>query len=61
MQGGESAEVGEVYEGDGPWTELDGVATMLAPGGARVMPTPLSSSEMVTPEWVRHWRSMRSG
>jgi hypothetical protein len=54
MQGGENAEVGEVYEGDGPWTDLDVVWTMLAPAGGRVMPTTLSSlQEEVTPEWVR--------
>jgi hypothetical protein len=54
MQGGQNAEVGEVYEGDGPWTELDGVATKLALGGARNMPTTLSSpQEKVTPQWVR--------
>jgi hypothetical protein len=53
MQGGQNAEVGEVYEGDGSWTELDGVVTMLAPSGARVMLTTLSSlQEEVTPEWV---------
>jgi hypothetical protein len=54
MQSGENAEVGEVYEGDGPWTDLDGVPTMLAPAGGRVMPTTLSSlQEEVTPEWAR--------
>jgi hypothetical protein len=54
LQGGQNAEVGEVYEGDGPWTEMDGVATMLAPSGGRVMPITLSSlQEEVTPEWVR--------
>jgi hypothetical protein len=54
LHGGQNAEVGEVYEGDGPWTDLDGVATMLAPSGARIMPTTVSSlQEEVTPEWVR--------
>jgi hypothetical protein len=54
MQGGGNAEVGEVYEGDGPWTDLDGASTMLAPSGGGIMPTTLSSlQEEVTPEWVR--------
>src|SRR5207244_4288278 len=35
LQGGENAEVGQVYEGEGPWTELEGVPTMLAPSGGR--------------------------
>jgi hypothetical protein len=53
LQDGQNAEVGEVYEGDGPWTELDGVATMLAPSGVKVIPTTVSSlQEMVTPAWV---------
>jgi hypothetical protein len=54
MHGGQNAEVGEVYEGHGPWTDLEGVSTMLAPAGGRVMPTTFSSlQEQVTPEWVR--------
>ena len=53
MQGGENAEVGEVYEGDGPWTNRDGVSTMLAPAGGWAMPTTESyPQEEVTIEWV---------
>jgi hypothetical protein len=54
MQGGESAQVGEVYEGTGPWTDIDGVPTNLAPAGARISPTTIHSlQEEVTPDWVR--------
>jgi hypothetical protein len=60
MQGGENAEVGEVYEGDGAWTDLDGVPTKLAPAGGRVMPSRFSSpQEMVSPSGS-DWRLTQS-
>jgi hypothetical protein len=61
MQGGQNAEVGEVYEGDGPWTELDGVATMLAPGGPESCRLRCRPSRRRLRPSGSAWRSMQSG
>jgi hypothetical protein len=54
VHGGQNAEVGEVYEGDGPWTQMDGVATRLAPAGVHITQTTFYAlQEEVTIEWVR--------
>jgi hypothetical protein len=54
MQGGRNAEVGDVYEADGPWTELDGVATVTAPSGGSARPNTFSElQEEVNAAWIR--------